>query len=138
MPPNNNIVVIAGYYERDGGTVYNSAEIIQPGGERITQRKHLIIDHEANKTPVKPGPRERTIFSVDGANAAVLICADSGIRGIYGELEEQGCDIVFSVTAGCGREAWGYYAADLADEETRKAYVERAASVCFPGIRFTG
>jgi apolipoprotein N-acyltransferase len=70
------IAVIAGFHEKDGNNLRNSAMVFYPDGKRTLQRKHRIQDPEMGIAPVTPGPRERVLFNLKGFTCAVLICSD--------------------------------------------------------------
>jgi predicted amidohydrolase len=74
--------------------------------------------------PIKAAERERVLFQIDGADCALLICADAGIPGIVDELSEAGCDAVILLCAGAGNESFGMHQAGLSDPARRKSYAE--------------
>ncbi|MFW6039378.1 MAG: hypothetical protein ACOC9P_02770, partial [bacterium] len=101
------------------------------------QRKHNVIEHEAEHTPVQSAERQRVPFEWRGMRMAMLICADNGIPGIYEELAEAGFDMILLLSAGAGRMSGGFRQADLASPEKRRAYLDAAESVCFPRMEKT-
>ncbi len=131
LAADHRMVIVQGFYERDGDAVYNSAAAFFPEGTRILQRKHRIIDYEARQTPVRSALRKRQVFEIDGFRCAILICADNGIDGIHGELAQQGVNIVLAPTAGCGDLSWTAPLEGMASAEALRLYVERARAVCF-------
>jgi predicted amidohydrolase len=124
------IAVIAGFHEKDGNDLRNSAMVFYPDGQRILQRKHCIQDPEMGIAPVTPGPRERMLFNLKGFTCAVLICSDDGINGIYEELARKNCDMVILITAGAGHESFGFHKADLFDPEKLKKFAQTTAKEC--------
>jgi predicted amidohydrolase len=124
------IAIIAGFHEKDGSNLRNSAIVFYPDGKRILQRKHRIEDPEMAICPVTAGPRERTLFKVKGFTCAILICSDDGIDGIYEELAQKKCDVAILITAGAGHESFGFHKAQLADSSILKKFAHTTASSC--------
>ena len=122
------VVIVAGFHERQGDRLYNSAGVFYPDGRRVVQRKHLIMKPERSVAPITPGPRKREIFDIAGFRCALLICSDAGIPGIVDELAAASCDLIFLITAGAGDESFGRHQAELADDETRKKHAQQAAT----------
>jgi predicted amidohydrolase len=127
MAQRHGVVIVAGFHERQGDRLFNSAGVFYPEGRRVVQRKHLIMEPERAVAPITAGPRRREIFSVAGLRCAVLICSDSGIPGIYEELAAARCDLILLLTAGAGDVRFGIHQADLADGKTRKRHARQAA-----------
>lgn len=123
--------IVAGFFERQGTDVYNSAAIAQPDGSLLVQRKHEVTPLEVRSGGVVAGPRERVRFTVDGLVCAVLICADNGIPGMQQELASTGCDVILAPTAGLGSDEHVFHQSELTDESRLTAYLKAAASVCF-------
>jgi len=128
MARQQDLVIVAGLHEKLGGTLHNTALVFYPDGRRVVQRKHWIMDPEKQVAPIAAGPRDRTIFDVQGFRCAILICSDDGIPGIYDELAAAKCDVVLLPTAGAGSAALGFHQADLADPERRRKYLDLAVS----------
>jgi predicted amidohydrolase len=115
-------VVVAGLHERREGKLHNTAVAFLPDGRRVVQRKHLIMDPEKQTAPIVPAPRERVVFEIDGFRAAILICSDAGIPGIFEEIARTGGDVVILITAGGGDASKGLHQADLVRPEVRARY----------------
>lgn len=133
MASRHGIVVVAGFYERAGAEIYNAATVYYPDGRRVQQRKHFIVGYEEKHTDVRSGPRRREIFEVKGFKLAILICADSGVKGIEEELAAQGVDGILAPTAGCGDTDLAFYQREMSIPARQAAYVEASKSVCFMG-----
>lgn len=128
-----DLAIVTGLYERaDDGSIHNSAAALLPDGRRIVERKHNIDPYEIGTGRVSAGARQRTTFDHRGATIGMLICADSGIPDIHDDLAGAGCDLVLAMTAGLGDADKGFSESDLHDPARRAAYLESAASVCFP------
>jgi predicted amidohydrolase len=94
-----NITVLAGFIEKDGDAYHNAHAICHPDGTLDIERKHNMTPIELNGG-LSAGKLERTIFAVNGVKCAILICADSGIDGIYDYILEQGVEYRFHPCAG--------------------------------------
>jgi predicted amidohydrolase len=125
-------VLVAGFHERLGDKLHNTAGVFYPDGRRVIQRKHHIMKPEQAAAPMTPGPKKRVIFEVDGFRCALLICSDAGIPGVYDELASAGCHAIVLITAGAGDESFGIHQAELADPEVRKKHAQQAATCLSP------
>lgn len=124
------MVIVSSFFERVKDEKFLTAAAVTPDGERRYQSKHVITPREIG-FGMKPGPESRTIFSVNGVNLAITICADAGIQDLYSTLARNGCDIVLAPTAGLGDIAHSYELHELQDADRRAEYLKDAASVCF-------
>jgi predicted amidohydrolase len=124
--------IVAGFYEKLGDTLHNSAAVLHPDGRRVIQRKHLIARPEGASCPVVPAGRDRTFFEVEGLRLALLICSDAGIPGIFEELAAAGCDAVIIITAGAGSERFGWHQAQLASASVRRKFARQASAALSP------
>ena len=124
--------IVAGFYEKLGDTLHNSAAVLHPDGRRVIQRKHLIAKPERASCPVVPAGRSRTFFEVEGLRLALLICSDAGIHGIFEELAAAGCDAVIIITAGAGSDRFGWHQAQLASASVRKKFARQASAALSP------
>jgi len=116
------MTLLAGMWERDGETIYNSHLIVSPGAPVRTQRICLITGMEI-AGGIASGPRERTLFSFHDISCALLICADTGLEGIYEELIGQGVEYVFIPTAGGGTRDEFLTEAELATVDGKAKYL---------------
>ncbi len=120
------IDLVACLWEKVEGGEHNSALVLHADGRRTLQRKR------GDSSPgFLAGPRERTLFEVDGIRCAILICSDSGIPGIYEELAGQGVNLILCPTAGMGRLEWAFQQEELADPTRRAEYMAKLEQVCF-------
>lgn len=93
------INILAGFIEKDGENYHNSQVVARADGTLAAQRKHNMTPIELNGG-LSAGPRERTVFEFNGIKCAVIICADSGMEGLYDMLDELGIEFRFHPTAG--------------------------------------
>jgi len=131
MAKKSGVILMAGMFEKDNGAYYNTHIIAFPDGRLIHQRKHNITEIEQN-AGLTCGPRERTIFEINGVKCAMMICADSGIEGLPEDLKKAGVELRFSPCGGGGRWERTLGQADLRTEEGRKRYAENRTTVCLP------
>jgi len=127
-----NITLLAGMFEKEGKAYYNTHIVAMPDGRLHVQRKHNVTEIE-KKAGLSAGPRERTLFDINGVRCAILICADSGIEGIAEDLQRDGVEIRFSPCGGGGLWDNTLTQADLLTEDGRKRYAENRERVCLPG-----
>lgn len=86
-------VVIAGFDERDGDTLYNSAIIALPGGERRIYRKiHLFAEE---KTIFTPGDTGFFVMEHHGVAFGTMICYDWRFPESVRTLALKGAQVVF-------------------------------------------
>lgn len=71
----HGIALVAGFPERDGATVYNTAVLIQPGGTINFYRKCHVYGALENAAFSKSAAHS-AIVEIDGIKAAMLICYD--------------------------------------------------------------
>ncbi len=85
--------VIAGFPERDGRRVYNSAAVIAPSGRVVdVYRKLHLFDDE--KLWFAPGDRAPRITRVGPARVGTLICYDWRFPEIWRALALDGADVI--------------------------------------------
>jgi predicted amidohydrolase len=124
-------MIVNGYHEKDGATVFNSALVCTPDGKRMNQRKCNIQIPEDQMGPVAKGQRTRDAIFYKGFKLAILICADNGMDGIYEELSAQGFDAVLAPTAGLGHSKFAFHQSELSNPARLDEYVKASESVCF-------
>lgn len=129
MARRNNLTVLAGIFERDAAGLYNTHLVADPAGWLHVRRKHALTGAERN-AGLRPGPRERVLFELNGVRCAILICSDAGIPGMPEDLRALGVQLRFMPAAGGGRIADMLCASDLATPEGRNRYEENRPRVC--------
>lgn len=127
MAARHGVVLLVGFFERDGGKVYNSAAAVYPDGRKVVQRKFQAGEVENACKSIACGPRERQYFDIDGFKCAMLICADSGAKQIQDDMRAAGCDVVFGLYAGAGSVSFGFYQIELETGYGRRKYFELEA-----------
>lgn len=122
------MAILAGFWERDGDRIFNSHLVARPDGTRAVQRKHALTPVEL-AAGLTRGPVERTIFEFNGVRTVILICADTGLKGMAEELRAHQIDYRFCPTGGGGNIRDYLHASDLRTEEGRRRYVENRSRV---------
>lgn len=117
----NKLVIMAGFIEKNGEKYYNSHYLAFPDGRVVVERKCNITDPE-KAAGITPGERRRKIFIINNITCALLICADSGMEGIFPELEELGVELRFHPTAGGGTRQEMLTIAELTSPESEEKY----------------
>lgn len=125
------IVIAAGFMERNKDSIHISHGVFYPDGNLVVQRKTKPGPPEQKIAAFKPGPEERVLFEVEGIRCAITICADSGIENIYRKLSDAGVQLLLAPTAGCGPRHLGFSEASLDDPDTFERYLQAAESVVF-------
>ena len=122
------IVVLIGFFERNGEAVHNSVLIARPDGRCGAARKHVLTPGELSAR-LTPGGRAREIVEINGVRCAIVICADGGIDGLHEELRAQGVDYRLCPTGGGGRIGDMLHDTDLSTAAGRARYVENRPRV---------
>ena len=98
MAIRHDITIVAGFAERAGEQVYNSAVLVQPSGARSIYRKcHLYGDYE--RKHFTPGDRLPEIVDLGGMKAGILICYDVEFPEAVRHLAMAGAELVIAPTA---------------------------------------
>lgn len=101
MAARHRVAVVAGFPERAGDRLYNSAVIFGPDGSRrgLYRKLHLF----AGETDVfEPGDLGLPVFEVEGRQIGLLICYDLRFPEALRILACQGADLVAVPTAWVG------------------------------------
>lgn len=92
------LVIVAGFAERDGATIWNSAIRVGPTGRRIVYRKsHLYGTYE--KELFRPAPPSAILFDHAGLRVGLLICYDVEFPETVRRLARAGAQLVLVPTA---------------------------------------
>lgn len=94
----HGVAVVAGFAERDGATVYNSALFVTPDGNRTVYRKsHLYGDYE--RRHFTPGPPAAVTVQFEDIRFGLLICYDVEFPENVRRLARELVDTVLVPTA---------------------------------------
>jgi predicted amidohydrolase len=98
MAKRNDIAIVAGFAERVGELIYNSAAFVAPdGGREIFRKCHLYGDYERGL--FAPGDRPPGVFAFGGLKLGILICYDVEFPESVRHLASAGADIIAVPTA---------------------------------------
>lgn len=117
----HGLVVIAGMFELDQDTIYNSMAIAWPDGSVQSARKHVLTQIEKN-AGLTPGPRELTIIEISKVRCAIVICADCAIENLHKDLQSRQADFRLCPTGGGGSLDDILAEADLQSQSGRAKY----------------
>ena len=144
----NDLVLLAGFVEKQDEKRYLSCYIVYPDGSFLVQRKHRVTPLEFPLEPsvelyfdgsedigqIYPGQEQFTWFYINGVKCVVVICADAGIPELHRILDENDVDVMFlPVGAGGTRENKVTNAELLTDEGIEKYYRLCDNEYFFPG-----
>lgn len=92
------LAICAGFPERDGNRVFNSAVLVRPDGSKEFYRKsHLYGD--AERAAFSPGDEPPHVFEIGGIKAGMLICYDVEFPENVRTLALAGAELVIVPTA---------------------------------------
>ncbi|MDS0293263.1 carbon-nitrogen hydrolase family protein [Halogeometricum luteum] len=92
----SDVDVLAGYAERDGGTLYNAAAYVRPGGtSRIYRKRHLW---GGEREMLEPG-EERVVVDTPVGKTGLLTCYDLNFVGESAAMTDARVDALFVVGA---------------------------------------
>jgi predicted amidohydrolase len=98
MATKHGIAVVAGFPERSGGAIYNSAIFAMPDGTRTIYRKCQLYGRYENRL-FKPGDAAPALTGFGGLKLGVLICYDVEFPELVRHLALAGADAVLVPTA---------------------------------------
>lgn len=86
------IIVVAGFPERDGSSLYNAAILCLPSGEHTVYRKVHLWDEEA--LYFEPGDLGFPVVQTEHGRLGMMICYDGWFPESYRSLVLAGADLV--------------------------------------------
>jgi predicted amidohydrolase len=141
------VTVLAGFVERNGDHRHVAHYAVFPDGDFVVQRKHrvtpreaplqasveLVFDDTDDIGNVLWGQADFAALDVGGIRAAIVICADLGVRGLDESLARASVQLLLLPTAAGGSRESMVTTADLADDGVAlDRYVELASVGFFP------
>ncbi len=94
----HGITIVAGFAERAGERIYNSAALVEPSGQRTIYRKcHLYGDYE--RRLFTPGDSAPHVVELGGMKVGILICYDVEFPEAVRHLALAGAELVLVPTA---------------------------------------
>ena len=142
----HKIAMLAGFVEEDEGHRFLAHYVVWPDGRFLIQRKHRVTPLESPLEPsvelyfddteeighVPQGCSRFEVFEIGGARAAVVICADYGVRGLDEILASAGVNLMLLPTAAGGKRENSVTVADLLNSEKLESHIARASAHAFP------
>ena len=92
------LAIAAGFPERDGEVIYNTAVTVRPGEAPVFYRKTHLFGPMENRT-FRRGDRIPTLFPLGDLTAAMLICYDVEFPEMVRGLSMAGADLLIVPTA---------------------------------------
>jgi predicted amidohydrolase len=92
------IAIVAGFAERAGGLIFNSAALVEPTGQRFVYRKCQLYG-AYEKTIFTPGGSAPTVIGFAGVKIGLIICYDVEFPEITRRLALAGATLVLVPTA---------------------------------------
>ena len=152
MASESQTVIMAGFVERNQDKKHIAHYIVYQDGQFVVQRKHRVTPREYPLDPsvrlyfddtedighVHSGEEQIQYFYINGIRCAVIICADLGIRNLYGILDENGVELLLLPTGAGGTREGKAANEDLNTAEGVEKYLHIADNEYFfprDGIR---
>ena len=98
----HEMYIVAGVYEREGQTVYNTAVLLDRGGELIGRYRKTHLPEAEIVGGITPGDTY-PVFDTDFARIGIQICYDNFFPEVARALAISGAEIVFLPIWGDGR-----------------------------------
>ena len=93
------VALLYGYAERDGGAVYNAAQLIDAHGERVASYRKSHLFGDLDREAFAAGDGAPVLADVGGWRAGILICYDVEFPENVRALALAGADLVLVPTA---------------------------------------
>lgn len=94
----NGTAIVYGYPERDGELVYNAATCIGADGGAVANHRKLLLPPGFEENVFAPASG-LTLFTLEGARCAMLICYDAEYPEALRAAAEAGAEVVIVPTA---------------------------------------
>lgn len=95
----SGIALAYGYIERDGDTLYNTAQIIDSSGEIIAHYRKTHLWGDLDRSLFEAGQSYSPLTPFKGWNLGLLICYDIEFPESARHLALQGCELILAPTA---------------------------------------
>ncbi len=90
----NKAYVVAGLYERDGKTIYNTSVLIARDGKLLGKYRKVCLPREEIDAGITPGTTY-PVFDTDFGRVAMMICWDLSYPEVARELSARGAEMIF-------------------------------------------
>ena len=89
-----NLYIVAGIYEKDGDTVYNTAVLISRTGEYAGKYRKVCLPREEIQGGITPG-KSLPVFDTDFGRIGLMICWDVFFPEPARTLAHKGAEVIF-------------------------------------------
>lgn len=86
--------IVAGIYEREGATVYNTSVLIGRDGELVGRYRKVCLPREEIDAGITPGT-DYPVFDTDFGRVGMMICWDVSYPEVARELSARGAEVIF-------------------------------------------
>jgi predicted amidohydrolase len=90
----NHAYIVAGIYEKDGNTLYNTSVLLGRDGKLIGKYHKICLPRGEIDGGLAPG-NEYPVFDLDFGRIAMMICWDVAYPEVARELSAEGAEIIF-------------------------------------------
>ena len=89
----HRLYVVAGLYERDDKTIYNTSVLLDRNGKLVGKYRKVCLPREEIDGGITPG-KEYPVFSTDFGQIGMMICWDVHFPEVARELAARGAEVV--------------------------------------------
>ncbi len=90
----NKSYLVAGLYERDGKTLYNTSVLINRDGKLLGKYRKVCLPREEIDGGITPG-HDYPVFDTDFGRIGMMICWDISYPEVARELSARGAEMIF-------------------------------------------
>ena len=90
----NKAWIVAGLYERDGKSIYNTAVLLSRDGKLAGKYRKVCLPREEIDGGITPG-HEYPVFDTDFGRIGMMICWDISYPEVARELSASGAEVIF-------------------------------------------
>jgi predicted amidohydrolase len=90
----HNLYIVAGIYEREGATIYNTSVLIGRDGTLVGKYRKVCLPREEIDAGITPGT-EYPVFDTDFGRVGMMICWDVSYPEVARELSARGAEVIF-------------------------------------------
>ena len=128
---NAYIAILAGYAERDGDTIYNSARLVDRDGATLANYRKTHMFGDLDRSAFTPGDAVDAIATLDGVRVGVLVCYDIEFPEAARALASRGAELIAVPTSLMAPSQWIaelLVPARAAENQVYVAYANRVGS----------
>lgn len=89
----HRLYIVAGIYERDGTSIYNTSVLIDREGRLAGKYRKVCLPHEEIEGGLTPG-REYPVFDTDFGRIGMMICWDLHFPEVARAMAEKGAEVI--------------------------------------------